>query len=156
MIVFDLVCATGHRFEGWFRSSDDFAAQRDGGDLACPVCNTQAVVKAPMAPAIPAKSNGEAHRSRNERNARPRTDEPPPAKVAKAMKALAAMQAAALKDSTYVGDNFPEVSRAMHYGEKEAAIIHGKASLDDAKGLADEGINVTPLPFPVSKPDELN
>ena len=28
MIIFDLACADEHRFEGWFRSADDFSAQQ--------------------------------------------------------------------------------------------------------------------------------
>ena len=28
MIVFDLLCSAGHRFEGWFNSADDFASQK--------------------------------------------------------------------------------------------------------------------------------
>ena len=30
MIVFDLICDDGHRFEGWFGSSQDFAEQQRG------------------------------------------------------------------------------------------------------------------------------
>ncbi|QYU69050.1 DUF1178 family protein [Leptolyngbya sp. 15MV] len=37
MIVYDLSCAEGHRFEGWFASSDDFAAQQAGGLVASTV-----------------------------------------------------------------------------------------------------------------------
>ena len=60
MIVFDLSCSDGHRFEGWFGSSDDYADQHARGLLACPVCGSAAVSKAPMAPAVPAKGNTRA------------------------------------------------------------------------------------------------
>ena len=72
------------------------------------------------------------------------------------MHALAEAQAAALKDSTWVGDRFAEESRAMHYGERDHATIHGQATRDEAAALADEGIAVSPLPFPVAPPDEIN
>jgi hypothetical protein len=37
MIVFDLECrAGGHRFEGWFASSEDFASQQARGLVVCP------------------------------------------------------------------------------------------------------------------------
>ena len=29
MIVFDLLCAVGHRFEGWFGSAADYASQKE-------------------------------------------------------------------------------------------------------------------------------
>lgn len=79
-----------------------------------------------------------------------------PVEVQKALAALAKAQAQALKSSTWVGDRFAEKSRAMHYGEADEAPIHGRASVEEAKSLIDEGIAVAPLPFPVSPPDELN
>ncbi len=45
MIVYDLQCGDGHRFEGWFGSADDFQAQRERGLLACPACGVKAVVR---------------------------------------------------------------------------------------------------------------
>ena len=81
---------------------------------------------------------------------------PIPAEVMQAMQALAAAQARALENSRWVGDGFAEESRAMHYGEKDLEVIHGKATLAEAKALLDEGISVAPLPFPVAEPDKLN
>ncbi|NCU11594.1 MAG: DUF1178 family protein, partial [Sphingomonadaceae bacterium] len=46
--------------------------------------------------------------------------------------------------------------REMHYGERDAEVIHGQATLDEARDLLDEGVPVLPLPFPVAPPDELN
>jgi hypothetical protein len=66
------------------------------------------------------------------------------------------LQAEALKASTWVGDAFVEQSRAIHYGEREPEAIHGQASADDARELAEEGIAVAPLLFPVAAPEELN
>src|SRR5579863_3134272 len=58
MIVFDLECrAGGHRFEGWFGSSEDFRAQQQRGLVACPQCHSADVVKAPMAPNLARKGN---------------------------------------------------------------------------------------------------
>ena len=68
------------------------------------------------------------------------------------MRALADAQAKALKSSTWVGDTFAETSRAMHYGEREHATIHGQATAEEARALVDEGIKVAPLPFPVAAP----
>jgi hypothetical protein len=152
MIVFDLACAEGHRFEGWFASSDAFAEQHARGLVECPHCGSAAVEKAPMAPAVPAKSN-----ARTETAARkhPVTGQLPP-EVARALQSLAAAQAKALENSTWVGDEFAEQSRAMHYGQREHATIHGQATRGEAAALVEEGIAVSPLPFPVAPPDELN
>lgn len=152
MIVFDLVCAGKHRFEGWFASSAAFADQQARGLLTCPHCGSAEVEKAPMAPAVPAKGNT---RSEPATSKQPVASKLPP-ELAKAMQALAKAQAKALANSTWVGDKFAEESRAIHYGEREHATIHGQASAEDAAALLEEGIAVTPLPFPVAPPDEVN
>ena len=81
---------------------------------------------------------------------------PIPAEVRQAMEALVKAQAKALETSRYVGQAFADDARAMHYGEKEVEAIHGKATLEQAKELLEEGVAVSPLPFPVADPDELN
>ena len=155
MIVFDLSCAEGHRFEGWFGSSDDFVAQQASGMLTCPQCGSAEVAKAPMAPAVPAKSSQRDEPARKS-GASPMTNLAIPPEVQQAMRALAQAQAKALSESRWVGDGFAEESRAMHYGEREVEAIHGKATLKQAKDLIEEGIQVAPLPFPIAEPDELN
>lgn len=153
MIVFDLACADGHRFEGWFDSSDEFARQQRRGLVACPQCGCSEVLKAPSAAAVPAKGNTRAESSADRH---PVANRPMPPEVAKAMKALAEAQAKALKDSRWVGDRFAEESRAMHYGERDHATIHGQATRDEAEALLEEGIAVAPLPFPVAPPEDVN
>ena len=45
MIVFELICADRHRFEGWFASAGDFEGQKGRGLLSCPVCGASKVEK---------------------------------------------------------------------------------------------------------------
>ena len=157
MIVFDLSCDHGHGFEGWFRSSDDFGAQQSKGLLCCPQCGSAAVDKAPMAPAVPRKGNQKAERPAPiQPQQRPLANAPMPPQVAAAMEQLARVQAEALKNSTWVGRKFADQSRAMHYGERDHAAIHGEASLEEARALLDEGVPIAPLPLPVAPPEELN
>jgi hypothetical protein len=154
MIVYDLSCSEGHRFEGWFGSSSDFDDQRARRLLVCPTCGSGAVTKAPMAPAVPAKGN-----SRQEvlpPDTRPMANTAMPPEVQQALANLSRAQAEALKNSTWVGDKFAEETRKMHYGERGEALIHGQASLAEAKALIEEGVPVAPLPFPVAPPDKLN
>jgi hypothetical protein len=155
MIVFDLSCAQGHRFEGWFGSSADFEDQAARGLLACPSCGSAAVGKAPMAPAVPAKGNSRQEVLAPEA-ARPLANTPMPLEMQKALAALAKAQAETLRNSTWVGDKFAEETRKMHYGERDEAPIHGQASIAEAKALIEEGVPVAPLPFPVAPPEKLN
>ena len=57
------------------------------------------------------------------------------------------------KNADDVGAKFPEEARKMHYGEIEHRSIYGVASPDDAKSLAEEGIEFHPLPV---LPEERN
>jgi len=155
MIVFDLSCADGHRFEGWFGSSADFEDQKARDLIACPQCGSAQIGKAPMAPAVPAKGNARAEVLPPEAP-RPVANMPMPPQVQQAIAALARAQAEALKRSTWVGDKFAEEARAMYYGERDEAPIHGQTSLAEAKALIEEGVPVAPLPLPVAPPDKLN
>lgn len=150
MIVYDLKCEQGHRFEGWFGSSADYAEQQERGLVSCPRCGSSAVEKAPMAPAVPAKSA----EKREDRQMVQKGELSP--EVTRALSELAKAQASALKKSTWVGDKFAEESRAIHYGERDEKPIYGRASAREAQDLVDEGISIAPLPFPVSPPDEIN
>jgi hypothetical protein len=156
MIVFDLCCDAGHRFEGWFGSSDDYAGQQARGLVACPACGSSAIDKAPMAPAVPRKGNRLPAAPMQPAVKQPMANGPMPPEVAEALSRLAEAQARALQNSKWVGDAFAEQTRAMHYGEQDPETIHGQASLEEAKALFDEGIPVAPLPFPVAPPEELN
>ena len=157
MIVFDLCCApSAHRFEGWFASSDDFDRQQARGLVLCPQCGSDDVAKAPMAPAVPRKGN-QVPAARSGGPATAVAANPPLPPEAQAMLTrLAEMQAGALKDSRWVGDDFATLSRAMHYGEAAQETVHGQATLAEARDLLEEGVPVMPLPFPVAPPDKLN
>lgn len=142
MIVFDLRCAQGHVFEAWFASSSAFEDQREHSLVQCPICADTAVEKAVMAPNVAAKAN-----------TRPSVT---PEVVKAAMKALATAQQQALDGSRWVGTGFASQARAMHLGDQEQEPIHGQTTLEEAKALADEGVPVAPLPFPVLPPERTN
>ena len=162
MITFDLECrAAGHRFEGWFGSSDDYARQQERGLVSCPQCGSVDVIKAPMAPNIARKGNQLTVPTAPSPPAMPEPSQAMakgaiPPEALKVMQAMALMQAKALEQSNWVGDRFAEKSRAMHYGEAEPQAIHGQATVKEAMERLEEGIEVAPLPFPVAPPGEAN
>mgnify|MGYP000057647007 CR=1 FL=1 len=166
MIVFELSCgAMGHRFEGWFASSADYASQQARGLVTCPQCGSSEVTKAPMAPAVPRKGNqmpvtaplsdpASSAASATAPQAQTAPSLPPAAR--EALLKIARLQAEALKQSRWVGRDFAEDARAMHYGEKDAEPIYGEASPKEAEALAEEGIAVAPVLFPVAPPGKAN
>ncbi|GFE74232.1 DUF1178 family protein [Novosphingobium sp. TCA1] len=167
-IVFDLECRSAqHRFEGWFKSSDDYARQQERGLLACPQCGSAEVFKAVQAPRLGRKGNQRSESAAGPLPAKipsspPSADLPAPPPVelppqaVEVLQKLAVMQAEALKSSRFVGDSFVEDARAMHYGERDSESIHGRATPEQAKELIEEGIAVAPLPFPIVPPEKAN
>ena len=143
MIIFDLRCDPGgHVFEAWFGSNEDYRAQRARGLVACPVCGSTAVDKAPMAPRVGTKGNC--------------AGELAPEAVKAALAGMAEAQKKLLEQSEHVGDRFPDEARAIHLGEAEGRAIHGRATPRQAEDLREEGIPVAPLPFPVVPPESEN
>ena len=136
MIVFELICAEEHRFEGWFGSGDEFERQRAGGLLACPVCASGDVRKLPAA------------KIRRPGAEVPAAAEAAPAPAPKKELTLAAFVEHVLKNSEDVGKRFPEEARKIHYDEAPKRSIRGVASPEEAEALADEGIPVFSLPVP--------
>lgn len=157
MIVFDLRCAgAGHVFEAWFGSSADYEDQRARGLLACPICGDTQVAKAVMAPAVAPKSNSRPPQPQTSAASVPMGNEPDMAKMRALMDALAQAQSKALENSTWVGRDFADQARAMHYGEQDHQSIHGDVAPDEARSLIEEGVPVAPLPFPVVPPEAKN
>ena len=137
MIRFSLHCDHAHDFEGWFRSNDDFETQRKRGFVSCPECGSQKVEKALMAPAVSTSR-------KQEKIALALGDE-----QRKAMAALKELSEKVRQNAENVGDKFAEEARKIHFGETEARGIYGAATLDEARGLAEDGIDFMPLPvFP--------
>ncbi|GEP09093.1 DUF1178 family protein [Methylobacterium gnaphalii] len=154
MIRYTLACDSGHSFESWFPSGSAYDEQAERGLVSCPFCDSRKVSKALMAPAI-------ARRDR-ERTGLPApvesgADTPPAASaetavpmIAEAEKRLRALLRAVREEVTRTADNvgerFPDEARAMHYGDAPTRAIYGEASLEEARALIDEGIEVAPLP----------
>lgn len=134
MIKYQLKCGAGCSFEGWFRSSDDFDRQAAEGALECPFCGSVEVDRAIMAPAV---VTGGKRGGGKDRFA-----------VMRETMAEAARRARDYveKNFDYVGDNFPEEARKIHYGESEERGIYGEATGGEVKELIDEGVSVAPLP----------
>ncbi|KPP86872.1 MAG: hypothetical protein HLUCCA08_16440 [Rhodobacteraceae bacterium HLUCCA08] len=132
MIHYALTCAEGHEFDSWFQSSQAYEALRAAGHVACAICGSTEVHRAPMAPAV--STSGSAPR----RLSTPRGD---------VEKAMAEIRRQVEENSDYVGLSFADEARAIHDGAAPNRAIWGEAKPDDAKKLLEDGIPVAPLPF---------
>lgn len=140
MIIYDLSCAGGHQFEGWFKQSDDYANQLKNNLVSCPICGSHEIKKLPTASHI------------NTRTAR----EPDNQAMEIHNKAMQSLRAHIDENFVNVGTQFPEEARKMHYGESEEKQIRGTATTDEVRALTEEGIGTFPLPAISTDKNKLN
>jgi hypothetical protein len=144
MIKYALACAGGHGFESWFPDSAAYEKQRKRGFVVCPECGSTRVDKAIMAPAVvggdrPAPEAGPEILVDDRRR--------------KTREFLTHMRREIEANTDDVGAKFPQVARAIHLGEEPERAIRGRASLQEAKSLIEDGVSVLPMPM---LEDELN
>jgi hypothetical protein len=127
VISYALRCHKGHQFDGWFRDSTSFDEQSRTGHLSCPSCNSIRVEKAIMAPSV----SGTKKR----------------ADAAVQMRQFATGLRKYVQDNAdYVGNDFAQEARKIHYGEATERHIYGEATPQEAQDLIEEGVDVAPLP----------
>ncbi len=168
MILYDLRCRRGHVFEAWFRDSAAYDHQAEAGEVACPTCGSKKVAKAPMAPRLArgglsrgSGETGEAPRAEAQtgeaqttetgpaetETAKAETAKAETAKAAEAMCTLRGLRRKVEDNFDYVGPQFAEEARKIHYGESDAHNIYGETSDEEAKELRDEGVAFTRIPW---------
>ena len=140
--VFNIKCESGHLFEGWFASHDDYDDQETRGLLTCPMCQSASIQKMPSAPRLnfgkgvaptgPAASMTSAPVTQNEQFQ---------------LQARALQQMRALINATEnVGPQFANEARRIHEGEADLRSIRGTATPEERAELIEEGIAVMTLP----------
>ena len=134
MIKFSLSCPDSHVFEAWFDSSTGFEAQKNRGNILCPVCGSSSIDKTLMAPSVVTARKRESVRVA--------------AHVAEAdMQEMVRKLRKHLTDNAeHVGDRFAEEARRIHYDEAEKRGIYGEATSEEVHALVEEGIEFHPLP----------
>jgi len=153
MIVFDLHCKDGHRFEGWFGSAKDFASQKKRGLLSCPACGDGTISRGLSAPRL----NMGAQEPKKKQLPVPLQKTPDmegrdPFAVAQIL--YSRMLDEILTKSEDVGAKFPEEARKIYYNESPGRAIRGQATKEEHDSLVDEGIPVAR--FPVIPTGRLN
>jgi len=142
MIIFELACGQGHRFEGWFASADDFARQSDDEMVRCPVCDDGGVIRVPSAKVRAGSASAASAKSSNAVT----PVAPAQPVIAGLPTELVAKLREIVRNTENVGARFPEEARKIHYDEAPARAIRGQASKEESEALAEEGIDVTTLP----------
>lgn len=158
IIIYDLECEYSHRFEGWFRSNEDFDNQREQKLLTCPECGTSAIRKVPSKINIGGRAPVESKDGETKSvdlPAAPTMQKSNSVDVATAFVMARQAIQALINHSEDVGERFAEEARKIHYEEAPIRAIRGQASPEEFEELRDEGIEVIALPVLPSE-EELN
>jgi len=160
MIVFNLQCVRSHRFEGWFASHASFDEQMQRGLVECPVCASKHIEKMLSAPRI---NRGVALLERGAEVSRGSTQdalsgdgapgdafvqETPEQVLAQAV--WLSLVRHVVENTEDVGSQFAEEARRIHYHEAPDRGIRGHTSAEEARLLAEEGIDVVSFPLPAA------
>jgi hypothetical protein len=138
MIVFDLQCANGHTFEGWFEDGQTYQRQRKKGQIACPVCDDTSVSKIPSSFAVKASQTTPDSYGHD----------------AELLKIGKKMVDYVKKNFDDVGCDFAKEALKMHYGVSEHRNIRGVSTDQEEKTLKDEGIKFFKIPMPATPDTE--
>lgn len=159
MIRYRLQCDKAHQFEAWFRNAETFDRQAGRRQVTCPECGSADVTKALMAPNV-ITSKAAGHKPADVPVTVPPASPPPtgPQRMVNASQRELVQMMRKLRDevvakSDYVGPRFAEEARKIHNEETEARGIYGEATEAEVKELAEDGVEVYPLPV---LPDDHN
>lgn len=133
MISYKLGCERGHEFESWFASIAAFDRQLQNTLVECPQCGSHNIEKLPMAPAV--VGTGADRRQADARS-----------KHKELTQKLRAFRREVMENSEDVGPRFAEEARRIHDDEAPGRNIHGEATAEEARGLAEDGIPFGVMP----------
>jgi hypothetical protein len=142
MIVFELACACGYMFEGWFRNRDDFEIQQAAAFLVCPECGSHKIRKILSPVSFQSVDQPLAEKS-------PETPSPEIDQLAEVQKALKTLQKYVENNFEDVGADLAKESLKIHYGVSEPRNIRGVTTEAEEKNLNKEGIELLKIPMPL-------
>jgi len=170
MIIYDLVCANFHQFEGWFRGLEDYESQLSKSLIRCPICDSERIERKVSAPKVQQKANQKPERASNakDQGSTGSTIAPDPEQAvslplaqvsgldseqyAQVQKMLKQVHDYIDSNFTDVGNKFSSKVKEMHSGDAEPENIKGNASKEELEELNELGINTMAVPpKPVDK-----
>jgi hypothetical protein len=104
VIIYDLKCEKGHKFEGWFKDRNAFENQKSKRLITCPVCGNSDVEMIPSTMSIMARDTKAINREDVEELSMPR--------------AIKLFHEYLDKNFDDVGKKFTDIALKMHHGEE--------------------------------------
>jgi hypothetical protein len=136
MIKYKLICKKcKNLFDSWFSSSKEYERLKKKKFLNCLVCNSLNVEKTLMSPSIFRVKDDSKIIIKDK-------------KYKKIRKKITEYQKFIKENFEYVGENFANEARSIHYKNKKTSKnIYGSSSKEELKELREEGIEVEVIPW---------
>ena len=159
MILYNLKCSQNHKFEAWFKDSGAYEKQAKRKEIECPVCFDTSIEKAIMAPRLSTTTRRKGLEYESPKMGEPneKRSSYTREKVKAAQEAQNFLEAAhkiqkhVEENCENVGENFADEARAIHYGEAEERGIYGEATQAEVRGLVEEEIPISRIPWKRNK-----
>ena len=133
MIKYNLTCKCNCTFDSWFASSEEFGRLIKKKLITCIECNSNNVNKSIMAPNVSSSKKNDNINYQFQKNIKK--------KIIKYQKFIK-------ENCKYVGDNFAQEARSIHYDKKkETKGIYGRVTAEEMDELNEEGIETTSIPW---------
>ena len=132
MIKYNLTCKCNSTFDSWFASSEEFVRLMKKKLITCIECSSNNVNKSIMAPNVSNSKKIDNINYKFQKNIK---------------KKIIEYQKFIKKNCKYVGNNFAQEARSIHYDKKETKGIYGKVTAEEIDELNDEGIETTTIPW---------
>ena len=132
MIKYNLICKCDCTFDSWFASSEEFGRLRKKKLITCIECNSNDVDKSIMSPNVSSSKKIDNVNYKFQKNIK---------------KKIIEYQKFIKENCKYVGDNFAQEARSIHYDKKKTKGIYGKVTAEEIDELNEEGIETTTLPW---------
>ena len=132
MIKYNLRCKCNCTFDSWFANSEEFGRLIKKKLITCIKCNSNNVSKSIMAPNVSSSKKIDNINYKFQKNIK---------------KKIVEYQKFIKENFIYVGDNFAQEARSIHYDKKETKGIYGKVTAEEIDELNDEGIETTTIPW---------
>jgi hypothetical protein len=133
VIIYDVKCENGHKFEGWFKDRQAFLSQNAQRLICCPVCNSSQVEIAPSSITIMGKDS-KMSAKQEDREITP-------------VQALQMLHQYIENNFEDVGNKFAEVAVKIHEGDEEKRNIRGTTTPQEETSLKEEGISFVKIPL---------
>ena len=136
MIKYRISCKDCSKdFDSWFASSKEFEKLKKLKHLNCHKCNSLKVEKTLMSPSVVNSKEEILSTSKDK-------------KYLKVKNKIKEYQRFIKKNLDFVGDNFANEARSIHYNKNEKSKgIYGNATSDEISELKEEGIETDVIPW---------